>query len=74
MRNNPKFIELTPLIAVLAVAACLLPASAAATDEATGIVFHDVNGDGIRQATEPGIGHVAVSDGHRVVRTDADGR
>jgi len=42
--------------------------------EATGVVFHDRNGDGVRQFDEPGLSGVAVSDGHRVVRTDASGR
>ena len=42
--------------------------------EATGVVFHDVNGDGVRQQSEPGLGGVAVSDGRTVVRTDRAGR
>ncbi|WP_428386728.1 calcineurin-like phosphoesterase C-terminal domain-containing protein [Mucisphaera sp.] len=46
----------------------------AQTAVARGVVFEDVNGDGVRQANEPGVGGVAVSDGDRVVQTDAAGR
>lgn len=40
----------------------------------SGVVFHDVNGDGQRQASEPGIEGVLVSNGLDVVATDAEGR
>ena len=39
-----------------------------------GMVFEDGNGNGVHDAGEPGIAGVAVSDGRRVVRTDAQGR
>jgi len=39
-----------------------------------GRVFVDHNGNGRQDAGEPGLAGVAVSDGTRVVRTDADGR
>jgi len=42
--------------------------------EATGIVFHDLNADGERNRNEPGIYRVAVSNGVDVVLTDTDGR
>lgn len=58
--------------------ACLALALAAGTavaqDEATGIVFLDRNGDGVRQSGEPGIEGVAVTNSLDVVRTDAEGR
>lgn len=41
---------------------------------ASGLVFHDLNRDGLRQPSEPGIGGVAVSDGVQVTTTDAMGR
>ena len=41
---------------------------------ATGSVFHDLDGDGVRGAREPGLAGVAVSNGRDVVRTDAAGR
>ena len=41
---------------------------------ATGSVFHDRDGDGVRGAGEPGLAGVAVSNGHDVARTDAAGR
>lgn len=44
------------------------------TDTVTGIVFDDLNRDGVHQANEPGVRGVLVSNGLDVVRTDADGR
>jgi hypothetical protein len=41
---------------------------------ARGSVFHDLDGDGVRGAHEPGIPGVAVSNGRDVVRSDAQGR
>lgn len=41
---------------------------------ATGIVYHDVNGNGRRDAREPGIPDVKVTNGETVVMTDAQGR
>ncbi|MBN1765091.1 MAG: calcineurin-like phosphoesterase C-terminal domain-containing protein [Sedimentisphaerales bacterium] len=40
----------------------------------TGMVFNDLNGNGIRDAKEPGIGGVGVSNGLDVVTTDSEGR
>ena len=39
-----------------------------------GVVFSDLNKDGIRQDAEPGIAGVLVSNGLQVTRTDAQGR
>ncbi len=41
---------------------------------ARGTVYEDLDGDGARDAGEPGIAGVRVSDGRSVVRTDAQGR
>jgi hypothetical protein len=41
---------------------------------ATGVVFHDRNRNGIRDAGEPGIPNVLVSNQREVVKTDAQGR
>jgi len=38
-----------------------------------GVVFVDLNGNGLRDASEPGLGGVAVSDQADVVKTSADG-
>ncbi|MEO8505347.1 MAG: metallophosphoesterase N-terminal domain-containing protein, partial [Acidobacteriota bacterium] len=38
-----------------------------------GVVFDDRNNDGIRQANEPGLAGVGVSDQHAVVSTASDG-
>ena len=39
----------------------------------SGVVFVDQNGNGVRDAGEPGLGGVSVSDQVQVVKTDADG-
>lgn len=52
----------------------LLTLSAHAQKVATGIVFHDMNRNGIRDADEPGIANVLVSNQREVVRTDRRGR
>ncbi len=39
-----------------------------------GVVFEDLNRDGVRQPGEPGVPGVLVSNGREVVRTDRDGR
>jgi hypothetical protein len=41
---------------------------------ATGVVFEDRSGTGVRQAGDPGIAGVLVSNGCDVVKTDRDGR
>ncbi|MEM7077593.1 MAG: calcineurin-like phosphoesterase family protein [Pseudomonadota bacterium] len=41
---------------------------------ATGVVYEDSNGNGTLDAGEPGIADVRVSDGNKIVETDADGR
>jgi hypothetical protein len=51
-----------------------LTLSAWAQQVATGVVFHDRNRNGIRDAGEPGIPNVLVSNQREVVKTDAQGR
>jgi len=58
------------LAAVGLLAATLIPAPAAVT----GVAFDDRNGNGVRDAEEPGLADVAVSNGVEVVTTDAAGR
>jgi hypothetical protein len=55
------------------VALVLAAAVAAMAASIHGTVFDDRNGNGIRDAGEPGLAQVAVSDGTAVVLTDADG-
>lgn len=45
-----------------------------AADTARGVVFADLNGNGVRDAGEPGIPGVLVSNQDQVVRTDGEGR
>ena len=60
------------MIALLTlVLACSMPAAA---QQAAGIVFEDLDGDGQRSGNEPGIAGVRVSDGEQVVLSGADGR
>ncbi|MCS6918628.1 MAG: calcineurin-like phosphoesterase family protein [Fimbriimonadales bacterium] len=49
-------------------------AGAFAQQFATGVVFHDRNRNGIRDAGEPGVPNVLVSNQREVVKTDAQGR
>jgi hypothetical protein len=51
-----------------------LTAAAADTRSVAGVVFEDANGNGRRDAGEPGLPGVVVSDQHAVVTTDKDGR
>ena len=41
---------------------------------ATGIVFHDLNANGVRDKDEPGLPGVSVSNQKEIVRTNAGGR
>ncbi len=52
----------------------LLAAAPTAAETARGVVFDDRNGNGSRDAGEPGVPDVRVSDGRTVVLTDAGGR
>ncbi len=54
--------------------AALLCASSATAATISGQVFHDQNHNGTRDASEPGIANVGVSNGTAVVATDAAGR
>jgi hypothetical protein len=50
------------------------PLAVASVSTAVGIVYRDVNANGTRDASEPGISDVSVSNGVEVARTDALGR
>ena len=56
----------------LGLALGLLSTASAAT--VRGMVFDDRNGNGVRDAGEPGLAQVAVSNGTDVVLTDSGGR
>ena len=45
-----------------------------ADNQATGIVFHDLNADGVRSQNEPGLPGIRVSNGADVATTDKNGR
>jgi len=49
------------------------PACGAVQVKSKGVVFHDANANGIRDAGEPGCPGVVVSDGFDAVKTGADG-
>ncbi len=51
-----------------------LSLSPAVAGEATGIVYHDRNGNGVRDEGEPGLPGVSVSNQREIVQTDASGR
>lgn len=52
----------------------LLAGRLGAAETASGVVFHDKNRNGVREAHEPGIEGVRVSNQREVVRTDSKGR
>lgn len=63
-------------LGVACVALALLwlnPASSAAAT-ARGVVFQDLDGDGVRSPSEPGLADVGVSNGRDIVQTDEAGR
>lgn len=47
---------------------------ASAAETAGGIVYHDLNGNGLHDPGEPGLPNVAVSNQRDIVRTDQEGR
>src|SRR5688500_12596562 len=64
---------LLALVAGVATIGLFLQAPAGQTT-ATGLVFHDKDGDRKRDAGEPGIPNVCVSNGEDIVKTDRDGK
>ncbi|MGE0440396.1 MAG: metallophosphoesterase [Gemmatimonadales bacterium] len=60
--------------AALPAVAAAQPAERAAAVSVSGVVYHDRNENGRRDAGEPGLAGVAVTDQVAVVRTDAEGR
>ncbi len=52
----------------------LVLAPFAGAEEAVGIVFHDINGNGVYDEGEPPVAGVAVSNGEDVILTDNEGR
>lgn len=67
--------RLTLYFALICLMAGLLSVSNLSAEEpmVSGYVFNDTNGDGIRQADEPGIADVKVSNGEAVVVSAPDG-
>lgn len=58
----------------LAVIGVAFSSAFATDDRARGVVYEDRNANGQRDADEPGIANVRVSNGADIVRTDAEGR
>lgn len=54
--------------------AAIFAGSTSAAEMAQGIVFHDQNGNGLRDSGEPGLADIAVSNQREIVKTDAEGR
>ena len=52
----------------------VIPPPPLGAEEATGVVYHDENGNGRRDDGEPGLPDIAVSNQREVVETDAEGR
>ncbi|MCB1231822.1 MAG: calcineurin-like phosphoesterase family protein [Verrucomicrobiae bacterium] len=64
----------SPCLVATALVSLLTVSELFAESEATGVVFHDKNGNGTREAGEPGIPGIAVSNQREIVTTDAEGR
>lgn len=62
------------VLAALVVGAAISGELSAASEEATGVVFEDLNSDGVLDGGEPGLAGVLVTNGRDVVETDADGK
>lgn len=60
-------------LTVLLLACLAVPAHALPPPCSSGVVFEDRNGNGVRDAGEPGIPGIKVSDGVQLVTTGADG-
>lgn len=74
MRNLMHGPRLTQCLVAAGLSALAAGLASASPTVATGIVFHDLDADGIRDAHEPGIGGVRVSNGQDIVTTDDRGR
>lgn len=57
-----------------AMAVVLMAMVSVSAEEATGVVFEDANGNGVRDAGERGLSEVRVSNQREIVSTDRDGR
>ena len=66
--------SLTPILLIAGSAKSFAASPPQMASEVTGIVFEDLNADGIYDDGEPGIADVAVSNGVNVVLTAIDGR
>jgi hypothetical protein len=60
-------------LGLLLAIALFVPVAGAAEAGISGTVFEDANGNGLRDAREPGIAGVAISNGRDIVRSAADG-
>jgi hypothetical protein len=74
--HDAKTATIVALLAMLALGCASTAVDDAAPESgfATGVVFHDRNGNGRRDRFDFGLRSVAVSNGREVVRTDARGR
>ena len=61
-------------ITIYTICCALAPLLLPAQDYATGTVYADANGNGSRERNEAGIADVSVTNGVKVVQTDAEGR
>ncbi|SHM03338.1 Outer membrane protein assembly factor BamB, contains PQQ-like beta-propeller repeat [Chitinophaga jiangningensis] len=57
----------------LIITALFSMAASASAQGLSGNVYHDSNRNGVKDAGEPGIKNISVSDGRHVVKTDAEG-
>jgi len=72
--TTPRAWFKTALITLTLLVSCSIVAWAQESVTATGVVYHDLNKNGVRDSGEPGIAGVMVSNGDDIVRTDPEGR
>jgi len=71
--NSHNRTVVTALMFTLGVLALCVGTFASVVESAQGIVFHDSNGNGIRDLGEPGVGGQPVSNGYDIVLSADDG-
>src|SRR5690625_7992075 len=72
--TTPRAWFKTALITLTLLVSCSIVAWAQESVTATGVVYHDLNKNGVRDSGEPGIAGMMVANGHDIVRRDADAR
>ncbi len=74
MKRTTPVVALSLLVVLTGALGASAQSPSETADTATGVVFEDRNENGERDASEPGVPEVSVSNGRDVAQTDAQGR